>query len=212
VKPPSITPTGHERSPNKLLLATTNRGKLQEIEAMLAGLRLDLVTLESWASLDPPAETGHSFAENARGKALYYGSATGLLTVAEDSGLEIDELDGSPGVLSARFGGGDSSYPAKFALIYDQLHARGRATSEARFVCALALADGNQIVFEARGTVEGRIATEPRGAGGFGYDPIFYYPPFGCTLAEAGPRKSEVSHRAKAFAALRQYLEVTFRG
>jgi XTP/dITP diphosphohydrolase len=129
-----------------------------------------------------------------------------VLTVAEDSGLEIDALDGKPGVESARFGGADTSYAEKFALIYHALRDAGAPVSTARFVCALALADAGRIVFEARGTIEGRIAPEPRGTGGFGYDPIFYYPPFGCTLAEAGERKVAVSHRTAAFRALREHL------
>ena len=110
---------------------------------------------------------------------------------------------------SARFGGEQSTYPEKFALIYDALERAGAATSSARFVCALAVADANEVLFEARGTVEGEIAPEPRGDGGFGYDPIFYYPPFRCTLAEAGDRKSTVSHRGAAFRQLRDWLERT---
>jgi XTP/dITP diphosphohydrolase len=126
--------------------------------------------------------------------------------VAEDSGLEIDALGGAPGVESARFGGVDSTYDHKFDLIYQALAARPDADRAARFVCALALASDGEIRFEAVGTVEGVIASEPKGRGGFGYDPIFYYPPFGCTLSEAGAWKLEVSHRSKAFAQLRTYL------
>jgi XTP/dITP diphosphohydrolase len=189
-----------------LVVATTNHGKLREIERLLDGIPFSLVNLAGWPDFVPPEETGRTFAENARLKALYYARLTGELTVAEDSGLEIDALGGSPGVESARFGGASSSYPEKFALIYDALRAKNVGTSDARFVCALALARGAEVLFETRGAVEGTIAPEPRGAGGFGYDPIFYYPPFGCTLAEAGDRKSEVSHRAKAFSKLRTYL------
>jgi XTP/dITP diphosphohydrolase len=191
--------------PQRLLVATTNRGKLREIRDLLEGLPIELAALDAWPRLDPPVENGTTFEENARLKAVYYASATGVLTVAEDSGLEIDALDGAPGVLSARFGGERSSYEEKFALIEQLLRERGAEGSGARFVCAVAVADGNRIVYETRGTVEGRIA-EPAGSGGFGYDPIFYYPPFGCTLAEAGSRKSDVSHRAAAFRALRAWL------
>src|SRR5262249_37288338 len=99
-----------------------------------------------------------------------------------------------------------ASYPEKFALIYDALRARGVATSPARFVCALALVKGDRILFETRGIVEGRIAPVPRGTGGFGYDPIFFYPPYGQTLAQAGSRKAAVSHRGEAFRALKQFL------
>jgi XTP/dITP diphosphohydrolase len=194
----------------QLLIATTNRGKMREIVPLLEGLSLDLITLADWPHVEPPEETGRTFAENARIKSLHYAAATGLLTVAEDSGLEIDAMGGAPGVESARFGGTDKPYADKFALIYDALRRIGAdATgSSARFVCALALANGGDVLFEARGTVEGEIAPSPRGEGGFGYDPIFFYPPFGCTLAEAGARKSSVSHRGEAFRALRAFLEL----
>ena len=189
-----------------LLVATTNRGKLGEIFPLLAGLPIDIRTLADYPAIAPPDETGSTFAENARQKARFYAGHTGTLTVAEDSGLEIDALGGWPGVHSARFGG-DTTYPEKFALIEQELRRRANADRTARFVCAIAVADGNQIVFEARGVVEGQIAAEPRGTGGFGYDPIFYYPPFGSTLAEAGDRKSEVSHRGRAFRQLRAFLQ-----
>jgi XTP/dITP diphosphohydrolase len=109
-------------------------------------------------------------------------------------------------VQSARFGGEDSTYPEKFELIYRALASAGVTTSPARFVCALAVARNGRVLYEARGVVEGTIAPEPRGSGGFGYDPIFYYEPFGCTLAEAGDRKSSVSHRGQAFRQLRTWL------
>jgi len=202
----------------RLVVATTNRGKLKEIGPLLggaAGSAVELLTLADFPPVEPPQETGKTFAENARLKALYYARHTGELTVAEDSGLEIDALGGAPGVESARFGGEHSTYPEKFALIYDALKARkaasfapraSEAKATARFVCALALVRNAKVLFETRGTVEGEIAMEPKGAGGFGYDPIFFYPPFGCTLAEAGDKKSAVSHRGEAFRALRQYM------
>lgn len=190
-----------------LVVATTNDGKLREIRELLAGLDVDVRTLADYPPVRAPEESGVTFAENARQKALYYAGATGRMTVAEDSGLEIDALGGAPGVLSARFGGEDSTYPEKFALIYKGLADAGVTTSPARFVCALAVAHRGRIVFEARGTVEGSIAPEPRGEDGFGYDPIFFFPPFGCTLAEAGDRKSRVSHRGNAFRELRRMLE-----
>jgi XTP/dITP diphosphohydrolase len=182
-----------------LVVATTNRGKLREIAMLLDGAPVAFKTLADFPDVTPPEETGATFAENARLKALFYATHTGELTVAEDSGLEIDALGGAPGVESARFGGADSTYPQKFALIYDALRAKKTATSAARFVCALALVDHATVLFETRGTVEGQIAPEPRGSGGFGYDPIFFYPPFGCTLAEAGDRKAAISHRGDAF-------------
>ena len=190
-----------------LLIATTNSGKIREIRPLLDGLPYRLVTLADLRVLAAPEETGRTFAENARAKALYYAQVLGTLTVAEDSGLEIDALDGLPGVESARYGGEGASYPERFALLYEALHRKGAAPGVARFVCALAVARGPRVLFETTGTIEGRIAAEPKGQGGFGYDPIFYYPPLGVTLAEAGARKSVVSHRGRAFRALRTYLD-----
>ncbi len=195
---------------SRLLVATTNHGKLLEIKAMLGGTSCDLATLADYPDILPPRETGRTFEENARLKARYYAERTGELTVAEDSGLEIDALGGAPGVGSARFGGEHTTYPEKFRLIYQALREQGAPTSTARFVCAVALVSGSSVLFETRGTVEGRIAPEPRGEGGFGYDPIFFYPPFNRTLAEASAQKSTVSHRGEAFRALRAYLESHF--
>jgi XTP/dITP diphosphohydrolase len=190
----------------ELLIATTNRGKLREITAILSDAPFEIVTLVEMPDLPAPKETGRTFEENARAKALYYGAATGKLTVAEDSGLEIDGLEGAPGIMSARFGGADATYPQRFALIYEALRAKGALDSPARFVSALALTHDGDILFETRGVVEGRIAPEPRGEGGFGYDPIFFYPPLGRTLAEVEREKSTVSHRGKAFRKLREAL------
>jgi XTP/dITP diphosphohydrolase len=190
-----------------LVVATTNAGKLREIRKILLGLPIELRTLADYPSVEPPDETGRTFAENARLKARFYAAATGTLTVAEDSGLEIDALNGAPGVESARYGGEQSTYAQKFALIYRALGEAGAATSVARFVCSIAVADdGGRILYETSGIVEGAVSSAPRGEGGFGYDPIFYYPPFGCTLAEAGDRKSSVSHRGQAFRRLRHWL------
>jgi XTP/dITP diphosphohydrolase len=190
----------------KLLIATTNQGKLNEIIPILEGLPMEIVRLADWGRVPAPDETGRTFAENARAKALYYTRVTGELTVAEDSGLAVDALDGAPGVESARYGGELASYPEKFALVYDALRSKNALESAARFVCAVALAEPGRVLFETEGVIEGRIAPRPRGEGGFGYDPIFYYPPFAATLAEAGSRKSAVSHRGQAFRALRTFL------
>lgn len=189
-----------------LVVATTNPDKVREIRQRLAGAPCELRTLAAWPHAQAPDETGTTFDANARAKALYYAAITGELTVAEDSGLEIDAMGGAPGAESARYGGVGATYPEKFALIHAELQARRAPESPARFVCALAVAKGDRVLFEARGTVEGRIAPEPRGLGGFGYDPIFFYPPFGCTLAEAAERKAEVSHRGEAFRKLAGYL------
>jgi XTP/dITP diphosphohydrolase len=192
----------------RLLVATTNRHKVEEIRRLLAGVDVDLLTLDRWPHVTAPEEIGDTFEANARAKALHYASATGELTVAEDSGLAIDALGGVPGVLSARYGGEEATYPEKFALLYRALRDAGTSGSAARFVCALSLATPTDILFEARGTVEGEIAPEPRGSGGFGYDPIFFYPPYGRTLGEvSATEKAAVSHRGQAFRALREFLK-----
>jgi XTP/dITP diphosphohydrolase len=190
-----------------LIVATTNPDKIREIRTLLGGVAVEVRTLGDLPAVAPPEETGATFADNARLKALYYARLSPAFTVAEDSGLEIDALGGAPGTQSARFGGAGLAYPDKFALLARALEAAGDVGRAARFVCALALARGDRIVFEARGVVEGEIAREPKGAGGFGYDPIFFYPPFGMTFGEAGERKHAVSHRANAFRQLRTYLE-----
>jgi XTP/dITP diphosphohydrolase len=190
----------------KLLVATTNPGKIREIRNILAGAPVELVTLDEFPGVEEPEEIGGTFAENARLKALYYYRATELPTVAEDSGLEIEALGGIPGVHSARWEGSDYSF--KFRRIYELLRERGAQTSPARFVCALALAVEDQIQYEVQGTVEGEIAPEPRGSNGFGYDPIFLYPPIGRTLGEVDDElKSTLSHRGAAFRAFRRYLQ-----
>jgi len=191
-----------------LLLATTNAGKLREIRDVLAGLPVEILALSDRPPVAEPREDGHTFEENARAKALYYAGALNMLVVAEDSGLEIDALDRAPGVYSARYAADLApTYPEKFALIYRLLEERGAPESTARFACALALARPGEVLFQAHGTIEGRITAPPRGDGGFGYDPIFFYPPFGCTLAEVPQeRKSSVSHRGQAFRQLRDYL------
>lgn len=189
----------------QLLVATTNAGKLREIAAILAGIPLGLLTLEDRERVPEPDETGTTFAENARLKARYYSHATGLVCVADDSGLEIEALDNAPGVHSARWYGSD--YRVKFRMIQELLRARGASGSRARFVCGVAVARQSDILFQAEGTVEGVIVAEPRGENGFGYDPIFFFPPLGRTLAELDTRdKSAISHRGKAFTALRDHL------
>lgn len=188
-----------------LLIATTNPGKLREIEVILEGVPVTLHTLSEFPGIEEPEETGKTFEANARLKALYYAAATGLVTAADDSGLEIDALGGAPGVHSARWHGTD--YDVKFQRIRELLRAQGLTSSPARFVCCVAVADRNRILHETRGTIEGRIAEAPAGTNGFGYDPIFFYPPLNLTLAQLDrDQKSQVSHRGKAFAQLRSFL------
>lgn len=163
-------------------------------------------TLRDFPSLAEPEETGTTFEENARLKARAYAAMTGLATVAEDSGLEIDALGGEPGIHSARYPG--DTYPDKFANLYARLAGAPRPWT-ARFVCALAMVDRDGAVqFESRATVEGEVAETPRGSFGFGYDPMFYYPPYEKTLGEVeGLEKLAVAHRGKAFRAFRDWLE-----
>lgn len=191
----------------RLLIATTSGDKLREIRQILAAAPVETIDLDAIGPIEPPEETGATFEENARLKALHYAGASGLLTVAEDSGLAIDALGGEPGVRSARFLGENASYPERFAEIFRRLTGVPLERRTARFICALAVAEPGRIRFEARGTVEGRIAEAPAGTGGFGYDPIFVYPPLGRTLAEAAHAKTAVSHRAAAFRDLARWLD-----
>ena len=191
----------------RLLVATTNTGKLREIRTVLREVPVELVTLRDLPTIEEPEETGLTFEDNARLKALYYSERSGMTTVAEDSGLVIDGLDGEPGVRSARFLRPDASYTERFAEIFHRLSGPPEKNRAARFVCALAVADRGHVIYEARGTVEGEIAREPRGTAGFGYDPIFYYPPYGATLAEVGQdAKLAVAHRGQAFRALTSWI------
>lgn len=191
----------------RLVVATTNPGKVREIHHVLNGADLELLSLADFPPIAEPEETGATFFDNARLKALYYAAHTRELTVAEDSGLVIDGLDGEPGVNSARYLSSDATYPERFAYIFRELEKRGKRDSPARFICALVLAREGRILFEAEGRVEGIIAPEPRGTNGFGYDPIFFYPPYGCTLAEVdNDRKLAVAHRGHAFRQLKEYL------
>ena len=188
----------------KLLIATTNPNKLREIRPLLSGLPWDLIGLAELDPIPEPEESAHTFWENARLKALAYAAGSGLMSVAEDSGLVIDAMDGEPGVLSARFLGASTPYPERFQEIFRRIEGRDRT---ARFVTALAVAQGNSIIFETETTIEGEIARQPAGAHGFGYDPIFWYPPFACTTAQLPDReKAIVSHRARAFRDLRKWL------
>jgi XTP/dITP diphosphohydrolase len=191
----------------RLLLATTNQDKLREIRALLAGEATDLLTLRDLPHIDEPEETGATFAENALLKARHYANASGLITVAEDSGLVIDALDGEPGVRSARFIRPDATYPERFAVILGRLAEHPERGRAARFMCAVAVVDGDRSLFETVGTIEGEIADRPRGDRGFGYDPIFYYPPYKTTLADVDEEvKLAVAHRGVAFRALAGWL------
>jgi XTP/dITP diphosphohydrolase len=197
----------------RLIIATTNPNKVREIEALLVDVPVQLIGLDALPRVAEPEETGRTFQENARLKARYYAQAFAAaqpaptLVVAEDSGLVVDALDGEPGVRSARFLGPDTPYPERFVEIFRRLRARADQPRTARFICALAVARDAEMVFETTGTVEGEIAESPRGDRGFGYDPIFYYPPYGLTLAEVDDEaKLRVAHRGHAFRQLSEWL------
>ena len=191
----------------EVLIATTNQGKLREIRQILRGVPHRLKTLADFSDVEAPEETGASFAENARQKALYYARATGMRTMAEDSGFEVDALGGEPGIYSARYLREDATYDERFEDIHRRVRESGVSDRSARFVCALALADGAEIVFETTATVEGILAPAPAGPNGFGYDPIFLYPPYGKTFGEVSDEeKTAVSHRGQAMRAFRDYL------
>jgi XTP/dITP diphosphohydrolase len=190
-----------------LLVATTNADKVREIRRALGDAGLRLLTLADVPPVAEPEETGVTFWENARQKALAYARATGRRVVAEDSGLVIDALGGDPGVRSARFLAPDATYEARFAEIYRRLEGRPGAPCAARFVTALAVAENGVIRYEGESSVEGVIAAAPAGVNGFGYDPIFFYPPLDRTMAEmTDEEKLAVSHRGRAFRDLRRVL------
>jgi XTP/dITP diphosphohydrolase len=190
-----------------LLLASQNAGKLDEMRQLVAGLDFRVLAPADVRIDDGPEETGRTFAENAVLKARYYATRSGLLAVADDSGIAVDALNGAPGLFSARFGGEDADDGERNRLLLSKLAGVPPERRGARFTSCVALARGEEILFQATESVEGRIADEPRGANGFGYDPIFFYPPFGRTFGEI-PReqKDRVSHRGKAFARLREFL------
>jgi XTP/dITP diphosphohydrolase len=182
--------------------ATSNPGKLREFQ--LAAPDFELRQLPR--PVPPPDETGSTFEENAALKALYYGGfVEGHHLFADDSGLEVDALGGAPGVHSARYAGAEATDADNNALLLQRL--TGVADRGARFVCVIALVKDGKLVRTFRGAVEGRILEAPRGTGGFGYDPLFYYEPFGCTFGEAPiGDKMLVSHRAQALEKMFTFL------
>ncbi len=192
----------------ELLVATTNAGKLREITGILEGLPFRLKTLGDFPNIPIAEETGSTFADNARQKALHYAGITGMLTMAEDSGFVVDAIGGEPGIFSARYLRVVASYRERFGEIYRRVQASGVRETAARFVCSVALAHEGRIAFETTASVEGRLADAPAGSHGFGYDPIFFYPPYGRTFGEVSDaEKTAVSHRGQAMRALRAFLD-----
>jgi XTP/dITP diphosphohydrolase len=192
----------------KLLIATHNPGKLREYADLLAGLPLKMVSPDDLGIDLDVTESGATYLENARLKAAAYSRATGLLTLADDSGLEVDILDGAPGIHSARYALGDDD--DRISALLRALDAAGAAQQErsARFRCVIVLTDPAGEMWSTTGECAGFIISSPRGSEGFGYDPVFLFPDLGRTMAELRPEeKNRISHRARAALALRPILE-----
>ncbi|HOE69041.1 MAG TPA: RdgB/HAM1 family non-canonical purine NTP pyrophosphatase [Candidatus Omnitrophota bacterium] len=196
----------------KLLVATGNQKKLKELQELLSDLPLELLYLKDFRDLREVPETGATFEENARIKALGYASQAGCLTLADDSGLCVDALDGAPGVLSARFSGHEKDDEANNRKLIELMKNVPDAKRSAHYTAAVALAAPGREIVCVTGDVHGFIGHEPRGSGGFGYDPYFFYPPFGQTFSEIpSARKHEVSHRFKALTQIKAVLEAYLR-
>ena len=185
----------------RLTCATGNAGKLREFRMAADSSRIEIELLPGYQQLPAALEDGATFEENAIKKALHYSPHADGLLFADDSGLEVEALGGAPGVYSARFSGPRATDDSNNRLLLEKL--RGVANRKARFVCAIALVEGERVVGVYHGAVEGVILGEPRGSGGFGYDPLFYCPAFGCTFGEATrERKFSLSHRGQAVRAM----------
>lgn len=194
---------------DKIIFATSNEGKMKEIRMILADLNREVLSLKEAGIQADIVEDGKTFEENALIKARTVHKLTGARVLADDSGLEVDYLGGEPGVYSARYMGEDTSYDIKNRSIIDRLDQAVGTQRSARFVCAIAAVfpDGEEAV--TLGTIEGEIAREPKGDGGFGYDPIFFVPEFGATTAQLTPKqKNQVSHRAKALKEMKEVIRI----
>ncbi|MEW6662819.1 MAG: XTP/dITP diphosphatase [Bacillota bacterium] len=190
-----------------LVLATRNKGKLAEFRDLLKDYPVHIMSLGDFPDIPEIEETGVSFAENALIKAGTVAKATGLLAVADDSGLEVDCLDGAPGVHSARFAGEPKNEQRNNEKLVTLLRDVPKERRRARFRCVLAVVTSEGQEFLAEGACEGVINLEPRGSHGFGYDPLFFLPEFGQTMAELDPEiKNRISHRARAFQAVKKVL------
>lgn len=191
----------------RLLLATTNQGKAKEIKSYLKGLGLEIYSLEDAGFEETFPERGKTFSENAKGKSLFYSKNWEGLTLAEDSGLEIEQLRGAPGILSARFSAPQATDEKNNQKVLELLKGVPFEQRKARFVSYLALARRGEIIREIEEQVKGLIALEKRGSRGFGYDPLFFFPPLGKTFAELSPEeKNKVSHRGRALKKLKEFL------
>jgi XTP/dITP diphosphohydrolase len=191
-----------------LLLGTRNPGKVREIKSILAGSGWSLSSLQAFPDVDTPDETGATYAENAILKAGFYASATGMCALADDSGLEVEALDGAPGVFSARYAGENASDADRRALLLSELAKIPNVNRRARFVAAVAISDAKgSVVNVSEGICEGTIISSPRGDGGFGYDPLFVPDGFNQTFAELPEDvKNIISHRGRALISTRDFL------
>lgn len=197
----------------KLLVATHNQGKMAEFAEMLANLEVEWLSLDDAGVMTDVDETGRTFRDNAILKARAYAAETGLLTLADDSGLEVDALGGRPGVYTSRYGGEGLTHAQRYRLLLRELEDVPWEARSARFRCVIVLAapDGT-LLGESEGIVEGMIATEPAGEGGFGYDPVFYLPEKGKTIAQLESAvKHQISHRGRALRAIEPRLQQLLR-
>lgn len=191
----------------RLLLATTNKGKAAEYRDLFKGLDFELVTLDQAGISREADESYNTFEENARHKAAFYAELGGLLTLADDSGLEVDALNGEPGVRSSRYAGDNATDADRVSYLLDKLKDIPQQKRRARFRCVIAVARPGGPVETVEGVCDGYIAMEPRGRNGFGYDPVFYLPEYGRTIAELSPEtKNRISHRGRAAALARLLL------
>ncbi len=190
------------------MVATRNPGKIREIRALLEGLGYEILSLDHYPPFPPVEERGETFRENALEKARAAARFTGEMALADDSGLEVDILDGAPGVKSARFGGEDISDAQRCELLLKKLEGVPLENRKARFRCVIALVTPRGEEYVVEGTCEGYIALKPKGGHGFGYDPVFYLPSYGRTMAQIPPEeKNKISHRAQALAKMKVILE-----
>ncbi|MEW5700717.1 MAG: RdgB/HAM1 family non-canonical purine NTP pyrophosphatase [Candidatus Zixiibacteriota bacterium] len=200
------------RAPSRLVLATNNAHKIAEIRAILGPLPIRVLTASDFTEFPEPDEIGATMEENARIKALAAFRATGLWSLADDSGLEVDALDGAPGVISARFAGPGCTFADNNVKLLRMMADVPDDRRTARFRCVAALARDAETVELFEGVVSGTITREAHGAGGFGYDPVFFVPELGCTFAEASAEdKNRLSHRGRAFRAAARWLEELVR-
>jgi len=193
----------------RLLLATTNKGKAAEYRDLLEGLDFELVTLDQAGIGQEADENYDTFEENARHKAAFYAELGGLLTLADDSGLEVDALNGEPGVRSSRYAGDNATDADRVTFLLNKLKDIPQHGRKARFRCVIAVAQPGGPIETVDGICDGYISTEPRGDNGFGYDPVFFLPEYGRTIAELPPEvKNRISHRGRAAARARRLLEI----